>query len=149
MEKFNLIFGQLKVSQLGFVFKDIEEQGKIMEKMYGLTKFAFLPVAKIPTKYKGIESDLTGKLGFSQLGETQIELIEWKEGNCPYKDFLDQGREGFHHVGLYVDNIDPHISEFERKKIGILFSGAIGKGKFAYMDTEKSFGLILEFIQLS
>ena len=148
MEKLNMNFGQLKVSQLGFVFKNIEEQGKLMEKIYGLTKFAFLPVVKVPTQYKGNDSLLTGKLGFSQLGDTQIELIEWTEGNCPYKDFLDQGREGFHHVGLYVDDIEPHLSEFERKEIGILFSGAIGKGKFAYMDTEKTFGMILEFIQL-
>ena len=148
MEKLNINFGQLKVSQLGFVFKDIEDQGKVMETIYGLTKFAFLPVVKIPTKYKGNDSLLTGKLGFSQLGDTQIELIEWKEGNSPYKDFLEEGREGFHHVGLYVDDIDPHLNDFKSKGIEILFSGAIGKGKFAYMDTEKTFGMILEFIQL-
>ena len=30
MEKFNMDFGQLKVDQLGFVFKDIEKQAKVM-----------------------------------------------------------------------------------------------------------------------
>lgn len=147
MEKFNIDFGQLKVDQLGFVFKDIEEQAKVMEEIYSLSNFWFTPVAEVPTEYKGNKSATKARLGFSQLGDTEIELIEWREGDSPYKDFLEQGREGFHHIGINVDDIDPYLSEFKRKGIGILFSGAIGGGKFAYMDTEKTFGMIVEFIQ--
>jgi len=147
MVKFNMDFGQLKVDQLGFVFKDIEKQAKVMEDIYGFSSFTFWPAVEIPTKYKGNESHLKAKAGFSQLGDTQVELIEWKEDDSPYKDFLEQGREGFHHIGIYIDDIDPYISEFKKKGIGILFYGEIGGGKFAYMDTEKTFGIIVELIQ--
>ncbi|HEC38662.1 hypothetical protein LCGC14_0553400 [marine sediment metagenome] len=147
MEKFNFDFGQLKVYQLGFVFKNIEEQAKILQELYGLAPFVFFPIEKFPTNYKGNDSLLSGKLGFGQLGETQYELIEWKEGKSPYKDFLDQGREGFHHVGISMNDITPYVAEFKKRGIGILFSGDTGGVKFTYLDTEKTFGMILELIQ--
>jgi len=147
MEKFNIEFGKLKVDQLGFVYKDIEKQAKVMEELYGISKFTFFPIGEAPTEYKGKKSSTRATLGFSQLGDTEIELIEWKEGDSPYKDFLEQGREGFHHIGINVEDVDPYISDFKKKGIEILFYGEIGNGKFAYMDTEKTFGLIVEFIQ--
>ncbi|MFX1476588.1 MAG: VOC family protein [Promethearchaeota archaeon] len=147
MEKFNIDFGRLKVDQLGFVFKDIEKQAKIMEEIFGFSKFMITPVAEIPTVYKGKESRTKGRLGFSQLGDTQVELIEWREGECTYKDFLEQGKEGLHHIGIYVDDVDLYIDEFKKRGIDVLFSGAMGEGKFAYMDTEQKFGIIVEFIQ--
>ena len=131
---------------MGFVYKDIEKQAKIMEEIYGLSKFLIIPIGEAPTEYKGKKGRTKARLGFSQLGDTQVELIEWREVDSPYKDFLEQGREGLHHIGIYVDDIDPFIDEFKRKGIGILFSGAIGKGRFAYMDTEQTFVFILEFI---
>ena len=147
MEKFKIDFGQLKVDQLGFVYKDIEKQAKIVEEIYGISDFWFSPIVEFPTEYKGKKSTLKARVGFSKLGDTQFELIEWKEGNSPYKDFLDQGHEGLHHIGINVDDIDSYISEFERKGIGILFSGEPFGGKFAYMDTEQTFGIIVELVK--
>jgi hypothetical protein len=147
MEKFNIDFGQLKVDQLEFVFKDIEKRAKVMEEIYGIPPFTFYPAVEFPTKYKGYNSHLKARAGFSQLGDTQVELIEWKEGKSPYKDFLDQGREGLHHIGIYVDDLAPYLSVFERNGIEILFYGEIAGGKFAYMDTAQSFGVIAELIQ--
>jgi hypothetical protein len=147
MEKFNINFGQLKVDQLGFVYKDIEEQAKVIEELYGLPKFQYFPIGEAPTEYKGKKSSTKARLGFSQMGDTQVELIEWHEGDSPYKDFLEEGREGFHHIGIYVDDVDPYISEFKEKGIEVLFYGEIGNGRFAYMDTEQTFGAIVEFIQ--
>ena len=131
MEKFNIDFGPLKVDQLGFVYKDIEKQAKIMEEIYGFSNFTLTPFGEIPTKYKGNESHLKARLGMSQLGGTQVELIEWKEGDSPYKVFLDQGREGLHHIAVFIDDIDSYFSEFKRKEIGILFSGGVSGIKFA------------------
>jgi 4-hydroxyphenylpyruvate dioxygenase-like putative hemolysin len=149
MERFNIDFGQLKVDQLSFVHKDIEKQAKFMEEIYGISPFRFYPAVEFPTKYRGEDSSLKAKAGFSKLGDTEIELIEWKEGKSPYKDFLDQEREGLHHIGIDVDDIDPYIREFEKKGIEILFYGEIGGGKFVYMDTEQTFGIIVELIQRS
>ncbi|GAH96625.1 unnamed protein product, partial [marine sediment metagenome] len=39
-----------------------------------------------------------------------IQLIE---GESIYKEFLDQGREGLHHISLFVEDIDSYIEYFE------------------------------------
>ena len=113
MEKLSLDFGQLKVDQLGYVFKDIEKQAEIMENMFGLSKFNFLPDGELPMKYHGKEVIVKSKLAFSKLGDTQIELIQWMDGDCTYKDFLDEGREGLHHIGVHVKDIDSYLRDFK------------------------------------
>ncbi|MFX1480362.1 MAG: VOC family protein, partial [Promethearchaeota archaeon] len=143
---FKIDLGRLKVDQLGFVFRDIEKQAKIMEEMFGIPQFMIFPAVEFPTKYKGTDSHLKARAAFSRLGDTQVELIQWIEGKSPYKDFLDQGREGLHHIGIYVDDVDPYISELDKMGIEVLFYGELGDGKFAYMDTEQTFGIIVEFI---
>ena len=127
-----------------------------MEELYNLPTFVSWPAVGFPTKYKGKDSTLKARVAFSkmgdpqnEMGEPQVELIEWHEGDSPYKDFLEQGREGLHHLGMYVDNLDPYLKDFESKGIEILFYGEIGGGRFAYMDTESTFGIIVELIQRS
>jgi hypothetical protein len=47
MSELNL--GNLKINQLGYVYKDIKKQAKILEEKLGLPKFAYLE--NKPTKY--------------------------------------------------------------------------------------------------
>jgi hypothetical protein len=81
----------------------------------------------------------------SRLFNTQIELIQLIEGECIFKEFLDSGREGLHHFGIFVTNLDDYIKEFKKKGIDVVHAGQTGKQKVAYMDTEKTFGVFLEF----
>ena len=78
---------------------------------------------------------------------TQIELQQWKSGDSLFKEFLDQGKEGLHSVGAYVEDLQLYIDELKKKGIEVLQSGQIGKQWFAYFDTEKTFGILLEFQQ--
>jgi len=55
MEEFKINFGNLKVAQLGFVYKDIEKQAKIFETLFNVPKFAVLPETTDIVKYRGRE----------------------------------------------------------------------------------------------
>jgi hypothetical protein len=55
--------------------------------------------------YRGKETEITIKIGFSRNFNVQIELIQLIEGECIYKEFLDQGKEGFQHISCSVENI--------------------------------------------
>ena len=79
---------------------------------------------------------------------TQIELIQWIEGDCIYKEFLDQGREGFHHIAISVDDTISYINFFKQIKIEVLQSGRMAKLEYTYLDTEKTFGVIIELHEL-
>jgi len=147
MEEFKINFGNLKVDQLGYVFKDIEKQAKIMESMFGFSKFIFGDWITNTMKFRGNNSEVTSRMTFSRLGSTQVELIQWKSGDCSYKEFLDTGNEGFHHIACYVEDTDSYIKEFEKIGIGILQEGEVLFTRFTYMDTQDTFGTIVELLE--
>ncbi len=147
MENFKINFGNLKVDQLGFVFKEIEKQADLMQNILGLSKFIFTPPTTHPIQFRGKESQVTIQIAISRLGNTQIELIKWIDGECSYKEFLDQGKEGLHHIAVYVDDTDPYIEEFKKNGIGILQSGHVLNVRFTYLDTEEKIGCIVELLE--
>jgi len=134
----------LKVDQLGFVFKDVEKHAKIFENLFNIPKFTFLPPFSNMVKLRGKEISTTTKIGFSRNFNTQIELIQPIEGESLYKEFVDQGREGLHHISLFVEDLQLYIDQFQRFGYEVIYSGQIGKRVWAYLDTEKDLGLILE-----
>ena len=147
MDNFKIDFGALKVDQLGFVFKDIEKQAKVMEHLFGFPKFIFGEKDTMTIQFRGKESKVTAQMAFSRLGNTLIELIKWIDGECSYKELLDQGREGLHHIAIYIEDTDSYIKEFEKRGIKILQSGVVFTTRFTYMDSEKKFGFIVELLE--
>lgn len=147
MEDFNINFGNLKVDQLAFVYKDIEKQAKIMESIYGFSKFIFGDWETKTMKFRGKDSEVTSRLAFSRLGSTQIELIQWKSGDCSYKEFLDEGKEGFHHIACYIENNEYYIKEFKNQGIGILQELEALYTQCTYMDTQETLGVIIELLE--
>ena len=141
----NIDLSSLKIEQLGYVFKDVEKQAKIMEIVYGIPKFTILEVNDLHIKYRGKDSIISQKIAFSRLFNMQIELIEQVKGDCIYKEFLDAGKEGFQHVSFFIEELDYYIDAFQKAGFNIIHYGQIGKQRFAYFDTEETFGLLFEF----
>jgi 4-hydroxyphenylpyruvate dioxygenase-like putative hemolysin len=144
MEEFKINLGNLKVDQLGFVYKDIEKQAKIFESLFNIPKFAVLPETTDIVKFRGKDGEVNTKIAISRQFNIQIELIQHISGECIYKEFLDQGREGFHHISLYIENIEEYIKYFENQGLEMIYYGSIGKQVYAYFDTEETLGMLLE-----
>ncbi len=135
----------LKVDQFGYVYKDVEKQAKIMESLFNMPKFNFLPPITGTVTYRGNDTKMTVKLGFSRYFNLQIELIQLIEGECIYKEFLDQGREGLQHVSCSVKDVEAYINHFKELGVEVVFSGlAPGRRMFAYFDTQATLGIMLE-----
>ena len=144
-ENFEFNLGNLKIDQLSFVYKDIKKQAKIMENTYGVPKFAQMEdITHQDATYRGKEVTIVADYAFSRLFNVQLELQQWKSGDCLFKEFVDQGKEGLHSIGIFVDDLDIYIDEFKKRGIGVIQTGQIGKQKFVYLDTEKTFGVLLE-----
>ena len=144
-ENFEFNLGNLKIDQLSFVYKDIKKQAKIMETTYGVPKFAQMEdITHQDATYRGKEVTIIVDYAFSRLLNLQIELQQWKSGDSLFKEFIDQGKEGLHSIGVYVDDLDKYIDEFNNKGIKVIQTGQIGKQKFVYLDTENTFGFLLE-----
>ncbi len=141
----DLKLGNLNVFQLGYVYKDIEKQAKIMESVFGVSKFTMVGPLILRINYRRVKAKITVRAAFAQYSETQLELIQLIEGDSIYKEFLDQGREGFHHVLYKVDDLKAVINKYKENGIEVIQSGRIMSSSYAYMDTEKKLGIIIEF----
>ncbi len=129
-----------KVDQIGIVVKDMEATMKFYERMFGIEPF--------PTVESNINSAKL-KIGLFQLGEMQIELIQVLEGETIHSKFIEKRGEGLHHLGFFVEDIEKELARLEKRGVKVLERGTfLGVVEFAYLDTEKSLGVVLELIQL-
>ena len=146
MSELNL--GNLKINQLGYVYKDIKKQASVFEEKFGLPKFAYLENKPTKYKYRGKETIIQTTIGFSRSLNVQIELIQLIKGDCIFKEFIDAGKEGLHHFGIFVEDVDAIVNEYIKKGYKVVHEGVTaGVQKIAYMDTYNDFGLYLEFQQ--
>ncbi|MHA1390810.1 MAG: VOC family protein [Promethearchaeota archaeon] len=146
MSELNL--GNLKINQLGYVYRDIKKQARILEENFGLPKFAFLENKPTKYKYRGKETIIQTTIGFSRSLNVQIELIQLIKGDCIFKEFIDAGKEGLHHFGIFVEDVDGIVDEYLKKGYKVVHEGiTAGVQKVAYIDTYDDFGAYLEFQQ--
>jgi 4-hydroxyphenylpyruvate dioxygenase-like putative hemolysin len=145
VQNFEFNLGNLKVEQLSYVYKDIKKQAKIMEELYGVPTFAQMEnITHQDATFRGKEVTITLDYAFSRLLNVQIELQQLKSGESLFKEFIDEGKEGLHSIGIYVEDLQAFIDEFKKRGIEVLQTGKVGKQWFAYFDTEKTFGILLE-----
>jgi methylmalonyl-CoA/ethylmalonyl-CoA epimerase len=135
--------------QVCVVVKDIQ---KAMERYWNLgigpwAIYTFQSPELTNTTFQGKPAKYSMKLAIAMIGSVMWELIEPLEGPSSYKEFLAQKGEGLHHVLLAVDNYDQTITAFEQKGIGVLMKGDWKGLTYAYLDTEKELGAILEIFK--
>ena len=143
MLEFNL--KDLKISQLGYVYKDIEKQANLLETKMGMPKFGIFENKGNIYKYRGKETTIWTKIALSRTLDKQIELIQWNDGDCIFKEFIESGKEGLHHFGLFVDDINPVKAAFLNEGYEIVHEGTTALYNVVYFDTLKELGLYLEF----
>jgi hypothetical protein len=75
-----------------------------------------------------------------------VELVE-SNGDHLYLDFLNQGNEGLHHLGIYTKDARQIITEFKTKhNVDVIQTGKVGKVNFYYLDTRDLIGYFIELI---
>ncbi|MFX0205636.1 MAG: VOC family protein [Candidatus Hodarchaeota archaeon] len=140
IEKIPLFSKFPQIDQIGIVVKNMDTSVKFYEQIFGppfLTLESNINSAKL-------------KIGLFQVGEIQLELIEVLEGETIHSKFLRERGEGLHHIGFIVEDIEEELARLRKRGIKVLERGLVQEMvKFAYLDTEKSLGIILELIQLT
>ncbi|NWF53227.1 MAG: VOC family protein [Syntrophaceae bacterium] len=141
------ILGLNKVNQVGIVVRDMDKAIGNYEAIFGIS----FPKVVVPDYfnrfYRGKPENFRMKIGLAMVGDLQVELIQPLEGKTIYGEFLEKWGDGIHHLGFDINNLDERVEAFRKLGIGVLMSGERLGGKFAYMDTEGTVGIIVELIQ--
>jgi len=95
--------------------------------------------------YRGAPSDIDVTLAVGNTGDVQIELI-FCEDDKPsvYKEFLDAGRSGVHHLGLMPQNYAETYAQYSALGFEPAFECNIGGTDLVYFDTLSSLGHFTE-----
>ncbi|HEX8447872.1 MAG TPA: VOC family protein [Sphingomonas sp.] len=95
------------VMQLAFVPHDFEAAIRFWTETMGAGPFFRLPhIAYRAARYRGETSHVDFSVVLGYWGDMQIELVEQHcDSPSIYRQWLDDGREGLHHVCVLVDSI--------------------------------------------
>jgi len=138
-----------KFDQIGIVVKDIEKAKSYFGDLLNFQSELKIVEQNSTVFYKGKEIVFKMKKIMQNFGGKQLEIVEVVESNGDhlYLDYIKEGNEGLHHLGVYTKNAEDLISEFKTKyNVEVVQTGKAGKVNFYYLDTRKLIGFYLELI---
>lgn len=143
-----------RVGQLGIVVRDIQTSMEHYWRVLGVGPWKVYTNGPPPLRnvtYYGRPASYRVRVALANTESMVVELIQYLEGDSIHRDFLAAQGEGIEHVGVYVSNLDEPLARLRSQGLTVLQSadglGAIGDGRYAYLDTRSTLGTILELIQ--
>jgi methylmalonyl-CoA/ethylmalonyl-CoA epimerase len=122
--------------QIGFVVRDLQQAIALYDPLFG--PFRIVDVGDYRCSYRGQpHSHYKANFAFGQIGDLEIELIEYISGDTPHRDFLERGQEGMHHLRFRVAPVEQWISKLETLGYRTAwYNRASPDLAFAYLDRE-------------
>ena len=134
------------IDQVGFVVRSIEETKERYAALFG--PFTEMDGSVEAADYRGKQADAHLAILFGHSGELDIEFIEWKGGESPHREFIEQGREGMHHLRYRVDDTDAWVDKLAPHGYKpIWYKRFTPDTIFAYLEREGD-PLLIEFLQM-
>ncbi len=98
--------------------------------------------------YRGEASELSMIVALAQAGPVQIEIIQpTTDKPCAYRDSVEPGTIGFHHMCVWTHDIDADTEYFEQLGYPAATMGNAGHVRFGYYDTRPLMGCMLEVVE--
>jgi len=139
-----------KFDQIGIVVKDIEKAAEMYKTLFKFKGQINIVEQDATVNCRGEEGTYKMKKIMDFFGGKQLEIVEIVDAQGPnlYSEFLDEGREGLHHLGIYIKNGKDLIKEFKEKfNVEVIQVGKLGKLTFTYLDTREILGYYIEFLE--
>lgn len=142
------------VAQVAMVVKDLDKTVKHYHNLFDIGPWHFYTYEKPLVKrmsYHGKPADHSFRIALSYFGTSRIELIEIKEGNSIYQDFIDKHGYGVQHLGFLVEDMQVALEQARAAGLEMIQDGEgfglEGDGHYAYLDTEELLGVTIELIE--
>ncbi len=136
-----------KINQIGIVVKDVARAADFYQRTFGVT-FQVIDRPKETCQLHGVDSCFQMKTALGNIAGLQIELIQVIEGRTAHVEFMEAHGEGLHHVGVYVEDIEAEIMACNKEGIDVISRGEFMGVKWVYMDSTRTAGAVMEFIEL-
>jgi methylmalonyl-CoA/ethylmalonyl-CoA epimerase len=130
------------------VTDDIERTGRWLSELLGtpMPVIEMGPRPELHQEYEGGPVDSDFRQAYFAWRRVGIELIEPGSQASSWRSFLEVHGTGIHHVGVRGRDADATGAELTKMGYSVLHSGGSGGGSFAYYDTTKELGVLLELV---
>ena len=141
----------LRPIKVGIVVKDLSNKIKQYSDLFNLRpwRVKIFDSKNVNCMHvNGKKKNYSMKIGFYNLGNLQLKLIESLSDSI-FLEFNEKYGEGVaHHLVMEVENFNSALNFFRKKGINIIQSGRyLDKIKFAYLDTSNDLNYITEIIE--
>jgi methylmalonyl-CoA/ethylmalonyl-CoA epimerase len=129
-----------KINHIAVAVNNLDEAAKFYQSSLGLS-------------LSGVEvvSAQKATVGFFQISESHIELVQPSEPGSPLEKFLETKGQGIHHICFEVDDIEAEIKELLDKGTEMIDAqprpGA-HNSKVAFIHPKSSNGVLIELVEL-
>jgi methylmalonyl-CoA/ethylmalonyl-CoA epimerase len=136
-------------AQIAFVVKDREKTKEFYNSTFGIGPWRLAELEYPDIMVRGRKSAYRVGLAMVEWGEADLCLVQPLSGHSLYSEFLDEGKEGFHHLAFDLTKEGKEQALVDLKEEGIeVLQGAVsslGTGaSWAYLSTDKIGGAIFE-----
>ena len=138
-----------KIAHYAFVVRNVRKVGDYWQSL-GFGGLAVDHNVSVNRVYRGQPGKFEMDLGWGRSGDTPFEWVQSTLGPNVYEEYLKEHGEGFHHLGVTVQDMDSAEKMLEAKGAPPTETGGWDtpktKGRFAYLDTDSHGGVTLELI---
>jgi catechol 2,3-dioxygenase-like lactoylglutathione lyase family enzyme len=142
--------GSNVICQIGLVVRDIKRTAKVYADLFGMDVPEVIitdPEESAHTKFRGASTPARARLAFFRMGQVSLELIEPVGEPSTWKEFLDEHGEGVHHIAFQIQGMERVLTFLKGKGIPAIQSGDYTGGRYAYVDSASSIGVIVELLE--
>ena len=142
------------IAQIAWLVPDLEATVTAYHERFGVGPWHFYtygpPLVK-KASYRGKPSSYRMRVALSYFGPMRVEFIQPLDGPSIYHEHIDAHGYGVHHLGVLVDDMTSALQQAAAAGYGMIQDGSgfgpDGDGHYAYIDTEREFGVVYELIQ--
>lgn len=126
------------VRQAGYVVTDLKGAMRYWTTVLGVGPFFTTRLRAHDFRFRGVPGDLEITVALAQSGDLQIELIQQDDpAPSAFREFLDAGGAGLHHVAYWTERFDTHLSRLLGGGLEVVQCGRSGSGgpdeRFVYL----------------
>jgi 4-hydroxyphenylpyruvate dioxygenase-like putative hemolysin len=137
------------VVQIGIVVRSVSEAVKKYRELMGIGDWHFNEVDTLKGKgtrfrVRGTASEVRAMIAWTQLGNVELELIEPRDEESVYAEFLRDKGPGVHHVMFATEDYDVCRDRMNAQGVEPLASGEVQKTRFCLLDTLEALGVVSE-----
>jgi hypothetical protein len=140
--------GDYRYVQISHVVTDVVAAAWDWVDLHGAGPFLLLPPADFEAPYRGGVTRLRYRIGVTQLGPMQVELIEVLDDSPSYfRDMYAPGEAGPHHLSSVTSDFDGALAHYTARGFEPVSVFGSSAGRVAYVDTRPATGLFTEILE--